>query len=70
MSKNKKIKWVAPQIVNLEHLPTTLGACGSGSSAINDGGKLQCKTGGIAGGKCKAGSTVLRRKCKAGGTVM
>lgn len=68
--KMAKIKWVEPRIVNMEKLPTTLGACTGGSSAIEGGG---CTTGGNALGtgggglfKCEAGSTAGKNQCNSG----
>jgi hypothetical protein len=60
MSKEKLIKWVEPRIVNMEQLPTTLGACGAGSSAGGDGTNpsFQCRSGGRANQQCKTGTTV------------
>jgi len=63
MNTNNRKKWVQPQLVSLEQLPETLGACNAGNSAYGDGsgppGQLQCKSGGTAGHKCKTGSTVI-----------
>ena len=61
MSKKMKIKWVEPRIVNMELLPTTLGACADGGTAGSEGGPpglLKCETGGVpARGQCKIGNT-------------
>ena len=62
MSKKLKIKWVEPRVVNLEQLPTSLGACSDGNTAATGGGppgQQQCKNGGTANKQCKTGGTVL-----------
>jgi len=72
MNKKDKIKWVEPRIVNLEQLPTTLGACESGASAPTGG----CSTGssatggGLGGGtmKCNVGSSAGKNQCVNGNT--
>ncbi len=46
MNKKDKIKWVEPKIINLEQLPSTLGACEAGASAPTGG----CSTGSNATG--------------------
>ena len=67
-----KIKWVEPLIVNMEQLPTTLGACTPGASAVNTGG---CASGEVAGGtgpggqlQCKDGGRPAVNQCHAGST--
>ena len=61
MSKTPKIAWVEPRIVNMEQLPTTLGACADGASAGSAGGppgQMKCQNGGTpAKNHCKAGNT-------------
>jgi len=67
-----KIKWVEPRIVNMEQLPTALGACNDGASAVESGG---CANGANAGGvgppgklKCQAGGVPASNQCKPGST--
>ncbi len=62
MSKEKRIKWVEPRIVNMEQLPTTLGACGAGLSAGSEGTSpsFQCRSGGSANQQCSTGTAVKK----------
>ena len=62
MSKEKRIKWVEPRIVNMEQLPTTLGACGAGTSAGSEGTSpsFQCRAGGSANQQCSTGTAVKK----------
>jgi len=72
MNKKNKTKWVEPRIINLEQLPTTLGACESGASAPSGG----CSTGSSAVSdrpgeglmKCQMGTTAGKNQCNTGGT--
>jgi hypothetical protein len=61
MSKTQKIAWVEPRIVNMEQLPTTLGACADGGTAGSAGGapgQLKCANGGIPSkNQCNAGQS-------------
>jgi hypothetical protein len=71
MSKKTKIPWTEPQIVNMEQLATTLGACGAGTSAATGGCDAGSSALGDGGGgqfKCSAGTTAGKNQCNSGST--